>query len=150
MNENERYHAGCASAAEGVEDTQKGTITVLHGDAGKTTIHKAVVAQIADLAVRDVKGVHKILSFSPMPATSSLTSAFRKGGKKSGGVQVEVGEKETAVDVRIIAEFGASIPTIAHEIRTSLVEKIYDMTGLRVVEVNIEVSDLYFPMEDGV
>jgi uncharacterized alkaline shock family protein YloU len=60
------------------------------------------------------------------------------------GVQVEVGKREAACDLRIVAEYGESIPRIAKEIRESISTNVLQLTGLHVTEVNIEVVDLSF------
>ena len=64
------------------------------------------------------------------------------------GVQVEVGRLQAAIDVRIVTNYGRSIVTIAQAIRDRVREQVEWMTGLDVVEVNVEVVDLYFPPAD--
>jgi len=59
-----------------------------------------------------------------------------------------VGERETAVDLTVVVDYGQSIPTVAQRIRENVIKRIEAITGLRVAEVNITVDDLYFPGED--
>ena len=47
-----------------------------------------------------------------------------------------------------MAEYGASIPQVADAIRQNITDRVRTMTGLKVVEVNIDVVDLYFPDGD--
>lgn len=61
------------------------------------------------------------------------------------GVKVEVGEKETAVDLFIIVEFGVRIPDIAYRVQENVKQAIENMTGLSVVEVNVHVQGVSFP-----
>ena len=56
------------------------------------------------------------------------------------GVKVEVGEKEAAIDLYIIVEYGYRIPEIAWEIQEKVKQAVESMTGLTVVEVNIHVQ----------
>ncbi len=121
---------------------------VLQGDRGKTIIHKEVVAKIAGLAVREIEGVYRLVSYGAGQAVASLASQITRSDMKDMGIHVDVGEKEAAVDVRIITEYGYSIPEISEAIRQNLDQRIREMTGLRVVEVNIEVLDLYFPSDE--
>ena len=121
---------------------------VLQGERGKTTIHKEVVAKIAGLAVREIEGVHRLVSYGAGQAVASLASQITRSDMKDMGIHVDVGEKEAAVDIRIITEYGYSIPDIAEAIRQNLDDRIKEMTGLRVVEVNIEILDLYFSSDD--
>ncbi len=61
----------------------------------------------------------------------------------SQGVSVEVGEKQTAVDIDIVADYGVSIADLAAGIRRNVIAAIERMTGLEVTEVNIAVHDVY-------
>jgi len=70
----------------------------------------------------------------------------------SKGVKVEVGEKEAAVDMFIIVEYGVRIPDVAIHIQENVKRAIESMTGLNVVEVNVNVQGVIFstpePKED--
>ena len=59
------------------------------------------------------------------------------------GISVEVGEKQAAVDIDIVAEYGVSIADLATGIRRNVIAAIERMTGLEVVEVDITVHDVY-------
>ena len=63
-------------------------------------------------------------------------------GKKnlSKGIKVESGEKETRIDVNIIVEYGTRIPDVAFEIQNKVKVAVENMTGLKVVEVNVHVQ----------
>ncbi|MCL2335993.1 MAG: Asp23/Gls24 family envelope stress response protein, partial [Firmicutes bacterium] len=74
--------------------------------------------------------------------------AERLGRKNmSKGVKVEVGETETAVDLSIIVDYGSRIPEVAANIQSSVKTSIEKMTGLKVVEVNVNVQGVAFPTE---
>jgi uncharacterized alkaline shock family protein YloU len=60
-------------------------------------------------------------------------------------VQVEVGEKQAAVDLDIIVEYGASIVDLARAVRRNVITAVERMTGLEVIEVNIAVNDIQIP-----
>ena len=64
------------------------------------------------------------------------------------GVDVEVGEREAAVDLTVIIDYGESIPEISEQIRDNVIQRIEGITGLRVTEVNVAVNDLYFPGDE--
>jgi len=68
--------------------------------------------------------------------------------ERSQGVSVEVGEREAAVDLTIVVEYGESIPRVAQAVRDNVIKRIEGITGLSVTEVNIAVDDLYFPGDD--
>lgn len=116
-------------------------------DKGQTRVSEEVVAKIAGLAVREVPGVRSLVPFGAGQTLTSLASQLRGNDMKDLGIHVEVGTIEVAVDVRIVADYGISIPHIAEQIRENLELRVTEMTGLRLKEVNIEVVDLYFPDE---
>ncbi len=119
--------------------------SVLIGDDGRTIVHNQVVAKIAGLAVREIEGVHRLVPYDTGQTVTSFAKSITRSDMHDLGVSVEVGQREAAVDVRIIAEYGASIPAVADAVRRNVADRIETMTGLRVVEVNLDVMDLYFP-----
>lgn len=122
--------------------------SLIRDDGGRTIIRHQVVAKIAGLAVREVEGVHKLVPFGASQQVSSLASAVTRSEMRDLGIHVDVGQKEAAVDVRIITEYGVSIPRVSDAIRVNVAERVGAMTGLEVVEVNIDVVDLYFGEDD--
>lgn len=115
---------------------------------GKTTIADTVVAKIAGIATREVSGVHALGG-----GTSRAVGALREripGGRTnhSQGVSVEVGERQAAVDLQLVAEYGVSITDLSAGIRRNVISAVERMTGLSVTEVNIEVQDVYLPSDD--
>ena len=95
-----------------------------------------VVAVIAGKAVSEIQGV------------ANMAGGFAGGisevlsGKKNlaKGIKVDVGEKETKIDVNIIVEYGTRIPDVAYEIQTKVKKAVETMTGLKVLEVNVHVQ----------
>ena len=110
---------------------------------GNTTIADVVVSKIAGLAAREVSGVHA-LGGSASRAVGALRERIPGATvNHAQGVSVEVGEKQAAVDIDIVAEYGVSIADLATGIRRNVIAAIERMTGLEVVEVDITVHDVY-------
>lgn len=115
---------------------------------GKTSIADTVVAKIAGIAAREVSGVHS-LGGGTARAIGALRTRIPGGSTNhSQGVTVEVGERQAAVDLQLVAEYGVSIADLAASIRRNVIGSIEGMTGLEVSEVNIDVQDVYVPSED--
>lgn len=106
---------------------------------GKVIFADEVVATIAGLAAVEVQGV-----------ASMSSGIVEKFGKKSPsrGVKVEVGEKEAAIDLYVIVEYGVRIPEVAWNIQENVKKAVETMTGLNVVEVNIYIQGINFPKEN--
>ncbi len=113
---------------------------------GSIQIAPEVIEVIAGLATVEVEGV------------AGMSGGFAGGiaellGRKnlSKGVKVEVGNREAAVDVSIVMEYGQRIPEVAGEIQKNVKSAIESMTGLLVVEVNVHIHGVMFKKsgEDG-
>ena len=93
----------------------------LYTDRGMTSIADRVVSQIVDMAVNEVEGI------------------------RPGKTNTQVGKYEVAVDFDMEMEFGRDLINLTSALRTRMSEQIWHMTGLRVVEQNIKVTDIFFP-----
>src|SRR3954471_6665398 len=125
--------------------TAEKTETALVTEQGVTTISDTVVQKIAGLAAREVSGVHD-LGGGAARAFGALRDRIPGASASAGqGVSVEVGEKQAAVGLQILVEYGVAIADLARSVRRNVVTSIEQMTGLQVVEVNINVSDVHLP-----
>ncbi|MCI2419891.1 Asp23/Gls24 family envelope stress response protein [Saccharopolyspora sp. K220] len=116
---------------------------------GKTTIAASVVQKIAGIAAREIAGVYA-MGGGVSRAFGAIRDRIPGGGGTSStsGVQVEVGEKQAAVDLDIVVEYGASIVDLARAVRRNVITAVERMTGLEVIEVNIAVNDIHLPSDD--
>jgi uncharacterized alkaline shock family protein YloU len=115
----------------------------LKSEHGTTSISSSVVAKIAVLSTQEIPGV-QAMGKSTARAFGAIKSKIPGGSSASTqGVSVEVGERQAAIDIDIVAYYGQSIVETADAIRNHVIERIESMTGLEVVEVNINVDDLY-------
>jgi uncharacterized alkaline shock family protein YloU len=116
------------------------------GERGRTSIAVGVVEKIAGMAARDVSGIHSLGS------GSRGFGAVRErvpGAKTSvtRGVKAEVGEKQAALDLELVVDYGVPIAALAAAVRANVISSVERMTGLQVVEVNINVNDVHLPDE---
>ncbi len=64
------------------------------------------------------------------------------------GVAVEVGERQAAIDLDLVTEYGLSIVDLSRAVRRNVIEAVEGMTGLEVTEVNVLVNDIHLPTDD--
>ncbi|WP_433663778.1 Asp23/Gls24 family envelope stress response protein [Nocardia sp. CA-128927] len=131
-----------SSAAPAEKDSK------LASDQGTTSIADIVVQKVAGLAAREVRGVHD-LGGGAARAFGAIRDRIPGASASIGqGVSVEVGETQAAVDLELVVEYGVAIAELARAVRRNVINAIEQMTGLDVVEVNINVNDVYIPGED--
>lgn len=138
----------------GTADTSSASLATrstatLESDQGRTTIADGVVQKIAGIATREVSGVYNLGT-----GTTRAFGAIRERIPGSGGpaatqgVSVEVGEKQAAIDLDIVVEYGVSIAQLAANIRRNVITAVERMTALEVIEVNIAIDDIHLPGEE--
>ncbi|GHE81848.1 hypothetical protein GCM10017786_10540 [Amycolatopsis deserti] len=115
---------------------------------GTTTIASTVVQKIAGLAAREIPGVYDLGGGAARAFNALRERIPGASGSVGQGVSVEVGEKQAAVDLQIVVEYGVSIADLAQAVRANAIGAIEQMTGLEVVEVNITVNDVHLPDDD--
>ena len=127
------------------ETTPRGPLQTAHG---VTTIDENVVAKIAGMAAREVPGVYD-MGNAVRRAFSAVTDRIPNAQTNvAGGISVQKGETQTAIEVTVVVDYGAPIVEVANAIRRNIIEQIEGTTGLEVVEVNISVTDVHMPDED--
>ncbi|MDG0059316.1 Asp23/Gls24 family envelope stress response protein [Priestia megaterium] len=102
------------------------------------TFEDQVIKKIAGIAANEIKG---ILSMSG-GFMSGLTDRFRSTEDITKGINAEVGEKQVALDLKVIVEYGKNVPAIFSETVNNVKKSVHEMTGLEVVEVNMHVEDV--------
>ena len=141
--------------SEQEQSQRRGQQSPLQSERGRTTIEEATVRKIAGVAAQEVEKVQ--MGGGTAAAVSgflgSVTGAVSGGSNSTGGgsltsgVSAEVGEEEAAFDLTMAIEYGTPIPQTAEAVRRNVINRVENLTGLRVTEVNITVNDVQFPEE---
>jgi uncharacterized alkaline shock family protein YloU len=141
----QRSGDGPSGALTPVSDASTDLVT----SQGRTSISDSVVRKIAGIATREVSGVHNLGT-----GGARTFGAIREripgsaGPSATQGVAVEVGERQAAIDIDVVVEYGVSIVDLSQAIRRNVIASVERMTGLEVTEVNIAVDDIYIDSED--
>jgi len=110
---------------------------------GRTVISEAAIAKVAGIAARSVPGVYSLGSGSSR-ALGAIRDAVGSADH-AAGVRVEVGETQVAVDIDLVAVYGTPLHALANQIRAAVYSAVEELVGLEVIEVNIEINDVYVP-----
>lgn len=110
---------------------------------GNIRISDDVVKVLAARAASEVEGVYKL-------AGGVVDEVSKMLGKKSltNGVKVEVGEKECNIELYIIMDYGYKIPEVAKTVQKNVAETVENLSGLKVMEVNIYVQSVKLEKEE--
>ena len=117
-----------------VQETEENEIT--SSDNSGIKISNDVVASIAGVAVSEVPGVYSMAG----GIAGGISEVFSGKKNLAKGIKVEVGEKDTKIDVNIIVEYGVRIPDVAFEIQNRVKKAVETMSGLKVSSVNVHVQ----------
>ena len=119
----------------------------LESERGSTTLADLVVTKVASIAALEVPGVYE-LGGGVARAVGDVRQRVGMSDSRTQGVSVEVGQREAAVDLTLVIEYGESIPQVSEAVRSNVIKRVEGITGLSVTEVNIAVNDLYFPGDE--
>ncbi|HJQ28539.1 MAG TPA: Asp23/Gls24 family envelope stress response protein [Rubrobacter sp.] len=131
-------------------DTARAEQGPLQSDRGTTVIQDTVVTAIVGMAAQEVEGISMSHGGTRLPGDTSPTVGefvdnLTGGGSRTRGLSVEVGERQAAVDMTVNVPYGHSIPELTGAVRERVIERVQNLTGLEVTEVNITVNDVTLP-----
>ena len=126
--------------------TPKTVLAATSVSTGKTVIDDGVIAKVAGIATRNVPGVYAV-GGGVSRAIGAIRDAMNQTDR-SQGVSVEVGEREVAVDITLVAEYPTPLQKVADDVRSAVYSAIEDIVGMDVAEVNININDVHIPGED--
>ncbi|KHD46738.1 Asp23/Gls24 family envelope stress response protein [Streptococcus hongkongensis] len=120
-----------------IKNTQSVT-TDLTSVRGELTYEDKVIEKIVGLAIEKVDGLLAVTG----GLLSNIKGKLVNTDNVRDGVNVEVGKKQVAVDLDIIAEYQKHVPTIFNDIKEVVETEVKKMTDLDVVECNVNVVDI--------
>ena len=128
------------------EQDQRRPRSPLESERGITTIGSGVVSKIAGIAAGEVEGIR--MGGSASRAAEGVLGNVTGSQSLSRGVSVEVGRIETAIDLTMAMEYGRNILQLTEQVRDRITERVENLTGLQVAELNVTVNDVIFRGEE--
>lgn len=105
---------------------------------GQLTFDDKVIQKIVGYSIDRVDGLLGV----DAGFIANVKNKIVNSDNPTEGVDVEVGKEQVAVDLDIIAEYGKDARDIYKQVKSIVQEKIADMTGLDLVEMNVKVVDI--------
>ncbi len=120
------------------ENTEKSTNQSEAKVNGNLTYDDKVVQKIIGTAIEQIDGLLDVNG----GFFSNIADKLINTDNVTSGINTEVGEKQVAVDMDVVVEYGRDIPKIAERVKQVIHDEVKHMTHLDVIEVNINVVDI--------
>ena len=123
-----------------VEETNKeGNVEI----ATNLNISEDVIGIIAGLAASEVEGIEGMtLGF-----VDGINQILGTNKKYSKGVKISLDGKKVVIDLFVNVKYGVRIPDIAWAAQNAVKNAVENMTGLEVLNVNVNVQGITFEKE---
>lgn len=105
---------------------------------GELTYEDKVIQKIIGIALENIDGLLTVDG----GFFSNIKDKLVNSDDVTAGINTEVGKKQVAVDMDIVAEYGKDIEKIYEQMKGLIIEEVKKMTHLDVVEVNVNVVDI--------
>ncbi|MEJ7815604.1 MAG: Asp23/Gls24 family envelope stress response protein [Rubrobacter sp.] len=128
------------------ESGQQSSESPLLSDRGATIISDTVVTSIVGMAAQEVDGVH--MGGGASRTASGVLGSLTGSESKTSGISVEVGRTEAAIDLKMGIEYDKNILQTVEEVRRRITDRIQNLTGLRIKELNATITDITFPEKE--
>lgn len=123
-------------------DTKTNTLEKKNTDTkeikGTLSYEDKVIQKIIGIALEETDGLLTVNG----GFFSNLADKIVNTNDVTSGIDVEVGKKQVAVDLSIVAEYGKDIAKLYDHIKQVIVDEVKKMTNLEVIEVNVAVVDV--------
>ncbi|HCT6257224.1 TPA: Asp23/Gls24 family envelope stress response protein [Enterococcus faecalis] len=105
---------------------------------GELFFEDKVIQKIIGIALDEIDGLLTIDG----GFFSNIAGKLVNTDNTTSGVDVEVGKKQVAVDLSIVAEYGKDVTTIYDKMKQVISNEVKKMTGLDVIEINVNIVDV--------
>ena len=119
------------------DELRKGYTIYEDKDGNTVQISENVIASIAAMSMKDIKGVYAV-------GTKLTAGVMERLGWEdlANGVTVEILEDGVIVDVVISVNYDKKIMEVSREIQEKIQTTIKDMTDMDVIAVNVRVAGI--------
>ena len=103
------------------------------------TVSDKVLAKITKKVVDKVDGVLDLQGGLLNSITSSFTN---KEEESTSGISINQEERQCIVEASLILEYGKKAALVFKEIDSLIKQEIYELTGIKVVAVKVDIVDV--------
>lgn len=106
--------------------------------AGKLSFDDKVIQKIVGISLNKIDGLLTVNG----GFFSNMAKSIVNTDDVTAGINTEVGQKQVAIDMQIVVEYGKDIHALFKEMKQLVTKEVKSMTGLDVVEFNVDVIDI--------
>lgn len=104
---------------------------------GPVSVHKNVIAQVVDAALKDIEGV----SLVPKTLLQRLVELF--SDKTYSGVKVDVNEKsDVNINVEILVRYGMNLSDAAQKVQAAVRQALNQTADINVKTINVNIKGI--------
>jgi len=135
MKENKQSRAQFNMPFDGIEDTN---------NQGSVKLHEGVIASVVKNAACSVDGIVRLAGSG---LTDSIADILGKKKKNDSAIEIELDEDKAQIEICLIVEYGKNIPKLALDVQTTVIEKIKNITGLNVTQIDVIIQGIEEPVK---
>src|SRR5207237_10260132 len=107
---------------------------------GRVNVPQVVMAHCASRRAGEFQGIVRMY-----PALARDAHRVLPSGNSYKGVRVDMGSDALNLELSVVVDHSAHVPTVAAEVQRQVADAIDKMLGLEVRHVNVFVGDVRFP-----
>ena len=97
---------------------------------------------ISTIVKRTVLGIEGVARLSGSSLIDDFADLVRSKRMQDRSIQIEHRDQSIAVTVAINPYFGYKFPALIAEIQRKVADAVFDMTGIKVVSVNVDIKGI--------
>ena len=136
FSKDSKGNASSNHAAESNHDVKKTSANEKND--GSVKFEDKAIQQIIAQAINDIDGLLAVDG----GVFSNTAEKLVNVDNERAGIKTEVGKKQVAVDLKIVAEYGKDIEEVYNKIKELIQKEVHNATHLDVIEVNVDVTDV--------
>lgn len=104
----------------------------------RLTFDDYVIQKIVGICAQQIDGILEMDG----NVVDKVSETLGRDERITKGIKVDVGEQQVAIDMTAVVEYDVDTHKIYDALCAKVVQAVSHMTGLQVIELNLEVSDV--------
>ena len=114
-------------------------LSVKEKSGGSVRVYESVISSIVRKTVLATDGV---VRFAGNSLVDNIAEFVGSKTIQDRAISVEMGEQSVSVAIQLILEYGVYIPDVASKVQVAVKERIQELTGMVVENIDVIVMDI--------